>query len=277
MVDMAHIAGLVAAVFPYDTDDLGGTGELTLKIMPGIPDRMFGLADNTGDVTTHQFLYLPVTNTTTGKTWLNNNLGANYANVNSPVFDITQQAISSTDHNAYGSLFQWGRKADGHELINWISGSEGIGANGTTNTRSNDPTHALFITSGANDWRVTQDDTLWDGEAAVNAVCPAGYRVPTAEELEEERVSWTTDGRTNDGGGALGGDLRLPMPGYRNESYNAILREGTGGSLWGSTFSGTNVWRIDFVGDEYQSEYGHYAYILLWPRAYGFEVRCIKD
>ncbi len=261
------IAGLVAAVFPYDTDDAGGTGFLTLKIMPGIPDRMFGVADNTGDVTTHQFLYLPVTNTVTGRMWLNNNLGANYANVNSPVFDITQQATASDDHNAYGSLFQWGRKADGHELINWISGSEGIGANGTTGTKSNNPTHALFITS-TTDWRVSQDNTLWDGEAAVNAICPVGYRVPTGNtggELDTERLSWAT----NDAAGALAGDLRLSMPGYRAQSNGTNQREGTGGSLWGSTTSGSSAQRVDF-----QEGIG---FMRNTTRAYGFEVRCIKD
>jgi hypothetical protein len=44
-----------------------------------------------------------VTNPTTGKTWMDRNLGA------------TQVATSSTDAAAYGDLYQWGRRADGHQ------------------------------------------------------------------------------------------------------------------------------------------------------------------
>lgn len=40
-----------------------------------------------------------VTNPTTGKTWMDRNLGA------------SQAATSSTDDLAYGDLYQWGRRA----------------------------------------------------------------------------------------------------------------------------------------------------------------------
>ena len=73
----------------------------------------------------HRFVYLPVTNPKTGRTWLNNNLGAEYANKNSSDYNPSQQATASNDYLAYGSLFQWGRKADGHELINWYSDTNG--------------------------------------------------------------------------------------------------------------------------------------------------------
>jgi len=263
-------AGLVAATFSYPTDSVGATGVLTLKIVAGIPDRMFGLPDNNGDDTTHNFLYLPVTNTTTGKTWLNNNLGANYANVNDPAFNLTQQATASNDYNAYGSLFQWGRKADGHELINWISGSEGAGVNGVTGTKSDDPSDALFITEGDSpyDWRVTQDDTLWANEASINNVCPVGYRLPTGGsggELDLERQSWGS----NNAAGALGSELKLPMPGYRTSSNGTVSDEGTYGRYWGSTVSGTYAQVLGFDGSN-ASMNGAY-------RANGFTVRCLKD
>jgi hypothetical protein len=48
-------------------------------------------------------LVIDVTNPTTGKTWMDRNLGA------------SQVATSSTDVNAYGDLYQWGRGADGHQ------------------------------------------------------------------------------------------------------------------------------------------------------------------
>ena len=45
-----------------------------------------------------------VVNPVTGKVWLDRNLGA------------TQVAISSTDADSYGDLYQWGRNADGHQI-----------------------------------------------------------------------------------------------------------------------------------------------------------------
>ena len=44
--------------------------------------------------------------TSTGKTWMDRNLGA------------TQVATSSADTASYGDLYQWGRAADGHEKKN---------------------------------------------------------------------------------------------------------------------------------------------------------------
>ena len=263
-------AGLVATTFPYATDSTGGTGTLTLNIMPGIADRMFGLPDNNGDDATHEFLYLSVTNTTTGKTWLSNNLGANYANMNSPVFDIMQQATASNDHNAYGSLFQWGRKADGHEFITWTNGTTGVGTNGTTATNSDDPINALFIVEGGYpyDWRVYQDSTLWVSESSINNVCPVGYRVPTGGELDSERGSW----KSNNSGGALTGTLSIPVPGRRysgGPNGGKLTYVGERGHYWGSTISGTYSEVLLF--------YPTGASMSAYARASGMSVRCIKD
>ena len=68
---------------------------------------------------------IDVTNPVTGKTWMDRNLGA------------SQVATSSTDTNAYGDLYQWGRRADGHQCRN----------SGTINTRSSSdqPGHGNFF------------------------------------------------------------------------------------------------------------------------------------
>lgn len=267
------IDGVVAATFRYATNKSGDEGNLTLTIYPGIPDRMFGTVDNNRDANTHMLLYLPVTNTTTGKTWLSNNLGANYANINDSAFDIAQQAIASNDHNAYGSLFQWGRKADGHELIVWTDGSTGTSTNATTATNSDEPMDALFITelNDPYDWRNTQDNTLWANEASTNNVCPVGYRLPTGYiggELDLERLSWIN----NDASGALSGNLSLPMPGTRNLS-GTIYQEGIEGYYWGSTVTGTN-----FEYSKYLGFSGSNTSISgIAGRVNGFTVRCIKD
>jgi len=87
--------------------------------------------------------YQLVTNPTTGRVWLDRNLGA------------TQVATSSADSAAYGWLYQWGRGSDGHQLRD----------SGTTSVLSNTdtPSHGNFITRNASpyDWRDPQNDNLW--------------------------------------------------------------------------------------------------------------------
>lgn len=106
--------GLLLGTFQYPYNTAGNLTTYELRDLPGIPDRMFG--QQTNGVYEHNFLYLPIT-AEDGKVWLNNNLGANYSNVDDPNFNLTKQATETKDKNAMGSLFQWGRKPDGHELI----------------------------------------------------------------------------------------------------------------------------------------------------------------
>ena len=138
----------------------------------------------------HRFVYLPVTNPTTGKTWLNNNLGAWYANAGRNMYDPSQQATNANDNYAKGSLFQWGRKADGHEIVGWWYNNGTIAQLATTTTKSDNPTDGKFIAVGGN-WRVHPDDDLWKGIDAPNNPCPAHYRVPTKEDLDTEAQTWT--------------------------------------------------------------------------------------
>lgn len=79
---------------------------------------------------------VPVTSTT-GKVWMDRNLGASRA------------AISSTDFEAYGCLYQWGRGNDGHASINWTSSAAGTPLNGATAilAQTDVPGNALFITN----------------------------------------------------------------------------------------------------------------------------------
>ena len=66
-----------------------------------------------------------VTNPTTGRIWMDRNLGA------------TQAATSSTDANSYGDLYQWGRRSDGHQCR--------TSATTTTLSSTDQPANASFI------------------------------------------------------------------------------------------------------------------------------------
>ena len=220
----------------------------------------------------HRFVYLPITNDTTGKTWLNNNLGAEYANLNSNHYELSKQATASDDYLAYGSLFQWGRKADGHELINWTNGSTGRGKYNTTIRKSDTPSNSLFIT-GSKNWRVHQNDTLWANESSVNNICPVGYRLPhnlngsnSANEFYQEIQTWTSQNSS----GALESSLKLPIPGYRNYSDGRVYAEGRFGYYWSGSVNGSNARNMYFYSGDMNFNDDNTI-------SHGYSVRCIKN
>jgi len=181
---------------------------------------------------------------TTGAVWMDRNLGA------------SQVATSSTDVDAYGDLYQWGRAADGHEKR----------TSGTTSTLSDTdtPGHGDFILSSG-DWRSSQNDNLWQGVDGVNNPCPAGFRLPTEVEWEAERTSWNS----NDNDGAIGSPLKLTMAGFRS-NVNGLLNDvGSGGYYWSST--------VDVVLARHLYLGSSGANLYSGTRAFGLSVRCLKD
>ncbi len=237
-----------------------------------ILDRSF--FKKTNGVFEHRFVYSPVTNPNTGRTWLNNNLGAEYANKDSYVYNPFGQAYASNDYLAYGSLFQWGREADGHELINWTGNRHGTKKYGHTQTKSNDPSNSLYII-GSNDWRVTSDDTLWASESSKNSVCPVGYRLPLdpngANDGENEWYQETQTWSSKDPSGAISSVLRLPMSGFSYYwSNDDIVKIGNEASYWFGSANGSKAKSMDFYPNNVYSNANS-------VKAYGFNVRCIKE
>ncbi len=188
-----------------------------------------------------------VFNPATGRTWMDRNLGASRA------------ATSSTDSQSYGDLYQWGRPADGHQLRNSPTTS--------TLSSSDQPGHGSFILAPNSpyDWRSPQNDNLWQGVNGVNNPCPAGYRLPTEAEWEEERQSWSS----SNAAGAFASPLKLPMAGYRGSSSGSLVPVGAGGDYWSGTVSGTYA-RVLFFNSSYAGMFSD-------GRADGFAVRCTKD
>lgn len=129
---------------------------------------------------------VPVLNPVTGKVWMDRNLGA------------IQAATSPLDTNAFGDLYQWGRRADGHHCRNAITT--------TVLSTSSQPNQGNFIISSGSpfNWQNSfPDPNLWQGVSGINNPCPQGYRIPTQAELESERQSWVT----NDAQGAFSSPL----------------------------------------------------------------------
>ena len=259
--------GVLMGQFTYPYNNAGNMTTYSVRDISGIPDKMFGLPDSNSNSTTHMMLYLP-TVAEDGKIWLNNNLGAHYANINHASFNPAQQATGATDHLAYGSFFQWGRKGDGHELITYTNATTGTAVNGTTSANSDAPADALFILEPDSpyDWRSSKDNTLWATEASETNPCPVGFRVPT---LTEQNTLVTAASITNSAS-AASSTLKFTVPGRRNFSNGALFYVGTFGDYWSSSVSGTTNASGRHFSSGGASTFSSF-------RADGFTVRCLKD
>lgn len=247
---------MLLANFDYPLNNAGQEGSFSINIVPWISDRNFGDG-------VHDFLYLPITSPNTGRIWLNNNLGANYSNTQHSSFNLSKQAASYNDIDAYGSLFQWGRLADGHELIDWKNNAS---VYQDTDVKSAMPKHNLFIKSAndPNDWSENANDKLWLGKNAINNVCPQNYRLPSTAEFKAEKNTWNENNRN----GAFANNLKLTTAGYRH--YKDATLEGKGKGYY---------WQSDTNSNKSKALYFSASTVFNGSkkRASGYSVRCIKD
>ena len=187
------------------------------------------------------------------RVWMDRNLGA------------SQVATSSADSLAVGSLFQWGRAAEGHQCRE----SDVIKLQATTSTPSTGAEWDGKFLRGYDDWLSSSENNLWDGVAGANNPCPSGFRLPTKSEWETEIDSWTKYDGDITVQSAFLSPLKLPAVGFRG---------GGSGSL-GSFAKSGYYWTADSLSGE--DSYGFYfesaAEINDYPRANGYAVRCIKD
>jgi len=193
-----------------------------------------------------------------GNCWLDRNLGA------------TEVATSFNDYNAYGSLFQWGRLADGHQSITWTGSGSGTAVHGTTATLSStdNPGTNLFITisSGPYDWRSPQNDNLWQGVNGTNNPCPIGFRLPT----QPEWANLVTAAGITNYTTAYSSSLKLTVAGYRLNTDGSLSDAGGYGGYWSSSVVGTLAYYLFFGSGGVDPAYNY-------DRGFGFSVRCLKD
>ena len=124
----------------------------------------------------------------------------------------------------------------------------------------------LISSTGETEWtQYGSDAETWETS---NNVCPAGWRIPTNEELTSLANSgseWTDNGRVFGSGNST---VFLPVAGMRNNSSGALFNAGSFGYYWSSTVSGKNAYLLYFgntvvtPGD-------------VGRRTSGFSVRCV--
>lgn len=206
--------------------------------------------------------------TKTGETeiqvWLDRNLGAE------------QRATSFDDYKSFGSMFQWSRKADGHEKIKWSMQDGKIAAelSGIAEEKAADREnvgHSNYIKT-TYDWALNKKNGLWGGKmfdinagaptdaqfrdmsysapldspSQANNPCPPGYRLPTVLEAHQ---------------------LMLAMSGL-----NRIVINNNGNTISNAkTVFAINPPYIPFVGNRYYSKpdvVGNVGvWIMMWTNA----------
>ena len=186
----------------------------------------------------------------TGRTWLDRNLGA------------SRVATSSTDTQAYGDYYQWGRNTDGHEKSNSTVT--------TTISSSSTPGHGNFISPlSGNVWLSSSVTNLWQGVNGINNPCPEGFRIPTLVEFQAESTSWGA----NTGLSHAYNLLKLTANGYRisnntpTTSFSSVGNQG---------FYATSI----LLGTINTTSFGIYSSWVMaanYPLTHGVGVRCIMN
>ena len=282
----------IATITATANDADASTATCTVSVN-GVKDLNYGNGDSYYDK-----LYLPVNITLASgetQTWLDRNLGA------------SQVATAYNDPLAYGSHFQWSRKANGHEQMTWTA-SRGShvnvesAQNNRTASRLEDG-EGKYITvpssSSPLDW--TSDGTdkigLWgcrlnssnipdadyaaplDDDTQDNNPCPEGYRVPTANELYlafgeilgMKITSATSLVSVPDAVTILfNSKLKIPAAGYTNEA-SGNANAGSSFGFWCNTAGQTTgtARRIHYSSSNLSA--GSYGC------ARGYSIRCIRD
>lgn len=269
----------------------------------GVKDRNYDGADGY-----YKLIYYPVNievtlsdGTKAIQTWLDRNLGAK------------KVAESKDDYEAYGSLFQWSRKADGHEQMAWTSATAGTLVNAVTAADEKAPSRAnaghgkfILVSKAPFDWASetsTQESGLWGGsggsspdiaahaplddESQASNPCPEGYRLPSAAELYAMTGAMLNTTIKHGSGSAATpavadpctlfaeSDLHIPSPGFAAHNTGVAMNSSTTGALWAATSGSPSSGNYNNGCRVYYASGA--VQTSPYYRARGCTVRCIRD
>lgn len=211
-----------------------------------------------------QVSYGVLISSVTGRRWLDRNLGA----PNNPT--------AYDDYANYGDAFQWGRAADGHQLVNRAAtNSATTGVNGDRDELANTPSpndnKFILTTVEPQDWLTPQNNNLWQGTNGINNPCPEGWRIPTIEEWQDENLTDFSVAYSQ---------LNITLGGYRSRSNGRFLLTTSNGYYWSSSITAaTEGAEPMFVSKLLIKSSGSAPFVVYTAteRAIGASCRCIKD
>jgi uncharacterized protein (TIGR02145 family) len=221
----------------------------------GVKIKIFDRKDNkyyssvflplgSASISHNNLTYQTVVSPSTGRVWLDRNLGANR---------VCQRL---DDEQCYGHYYQWGRLSDGHELpSSLITSTKAASLINAGDKFICDP---LLMNDG--EWLESKDIDLrmsyWENSDGTS-VCPKGFKVPSVDDIELEIKSYINNV------GLYSSFLKLPSStlSYRwGENGNF-----SNGGFVGSTYQQGNIWTTDTYlesksfsssGEEYNAAYG---------------------
>ena len=187
--------------------------------------------DDCSGTVTHDGLEYGLVRAADDSCWLDRNLG------------VTVEPSTLTgyaDPDGYGWYFQWGRKADGHQLsINTPSDTNRSSTNDVDDPADTGgiANNGKFIKHGITpfNWRTLLVNNLWDGVSAPNNPCPPGFRIPDVSDWQE-LIDPSAENITNRDS-AFASSLKLTTAGLRR--YDDVTAAvGTNGYYATSAVSG---------------------------------------
>jgi uncharacterized protein (TIGR02145 family) len=192
--------------------------------------------------------------------------------------NLASQGTFVEKQEDYGTLFQWGRKGDGHENRTSVTIAGPIStldANGQVTGAA----IGKFITNSTDpyDWRSPQLNTLWNSgtETApvktANDPCPTGWRLPTQTEQQSLLAAGSEWDNLNGGRvfGTAPNQIFLPAAGYRLRGDGGVYDTDRLGFYWSSSVYDVGAHVLPFNDEDVNM--GHD------DRACGFSVRCVAE
>lgn len=184
---------------------------------------------------TYGVIYDPATR----RHWLDRNLGAT----------ASPTSWNDANTNAWGWQFQWGRRADGHQIRTSSTSSTVVG------NISNTPDDFITNTSAGGAWYSASADfntnfnnpnnhQVWNGDDGVNNPCPPGWRLPTVTEWNQVINRYATFQEAYDA-------LKLNRVAFRNNTgaFDAgnVSAYATGERPWTNAAAENSYQRIEIA------------------------------
>ena len=171
--------------------------------------------------------------------------------------------LGAADETGYGNMYRFGRTKVWDAAS---SSATSIPAGSSWISNDNGP---------AADWDMSP--------TSMTNPCPAGWRVPTKDEMaatETKQDNWTPN--YNGSGiagftftdGTSGDVLFLPAAGYRSGSDGSLNGQGIEGRYWSATIPSSG----SYYGYSLNFDSGQGAYMNYYDnRSYGYSVRCVRN